>query len=355
MEKADDNTMQRQTKILCTLGPSCDSIPVLKELIRAGMNAARLNMAHGDLEEHRRRIANVRQAARELNEHIPVLMDIKGPEIRIGTLQAPSYELQRSERFILTTRQLEGDAARVSVSYPGLPRDVRVGSTILIDDGAIELEVEAVSGEDVVCLIRNQAVLKPRKGVNIPGVRVSLPGVTERDIEHIRFGLEHGIDLIAMSFVRKAEDVAAVKRLLERHDGRCSIPVVAKIENEEGLANFPAILAASDGIMVARGDLGVEIPAEDVPIVQKQLIRQCNQAGKPVITATQMLDSMQRQPRPTRAEVSDVANAVWDGTDFLMLSGETAAGLYPVEAVQTMARIAARVEADVREKQAAAL
>jgi pyruvate kinase len=333
----------RKTKIICTMGPACDSVATLKELIGAGMSVARLNMAHGDLDEHRGRIQRVRQAAQEMGVIIPILMDIKGPEIRIGQLKDASYDLQTGDRIVLTTEQIIGDSSRVSVNYPGLPQDVKPGNLVLIDDGSIELRVEMIDGTEVTCSVLNPAQLKQRKGVNLPGVRTSLPGVTERDVMHIKFGVEENISIVAMSFVRNGNDVREVRALLEQH-GAGLTPIISKIENEEGMTNFTSILEASDGIMVARGDLGVEIPTEEVPIAQKDMIRACNLAGKPVITATQMLDSMQRNPRPTRAEVSDVANAVLDGSDVVMLSGETAAGKYPVESVTMMATIAERVE-----------
>lgn len=333
----------RKTKIICTMGPACDSVSTLKELIRSGMSVARLNMAHGDLDEHRGRIQRVRQAAQEMGVIIPILMDIKGPEIRIGQLKDASYDLQTGDRIVLTTEQIIGDSSRVSVNYPGLPQDVKPGNLVLIDDGSIELRVEMIDGTEVTCSVLNPAQLKQRKGVNLPGVRTSLPGVTERDVMHIKFGVEENISIVAMSFVRNGNDVREVRALLEQH-GAGLTPIISKIENEEGMTNFASILEASDGIMVARGDLGVEIPTEEVPIAQKDMIRACNLAGKPVITATQMLDSMQRNPRPTRAEVSDVANAVLDGSDVVMLSGETAAGKYPIESVTMMATIAERVE-----------
>jgi pyruvate kinase len=333
----------RKTKIICTMGPACDSVPVLKEMIQAGMTVARLNLAHGDLAEHQGRIERVRQAASELGAPVAILLDIKGPEIRTGLLQEPAYDLQTDAALTLTTEQIQGDASRISVSYAGLTKDVVPGSRILIDDGLIELKVEAVEGTEIHCRILNGGKIKARKGVNLPGVKTSLPGVTERDVQHILFGIEQQIDIIAMSFVRKAEDVLEVRRLLEEH-GAGHIQIVSKIENEEGVDELDRILEASDGLMVARGDLGVEIPVEDVPLVQKSMIHKCNLAGKPVITATHMLDSMQSNPRPTRAEASDVANAVFDGTDVLMLSGETAAGKYPVESVKTMASIAEKAE-----------
>jgi pyruvate kinase len=318
------------------------SSEILEDMIKAGMNIARLNLAHGELDDHRQRIINVRAVASKLNVPVATMLDIKGPEIRTGLLQEPSYSLKSGEFLTLTTEQIQGTEKRISVSYD-LAQDVSVGSRIMIDDGLIELQVVRIEGPDVVCVIKNGGVIKSRKGVNLPGIRTSLPGVTERDRLHIQFGIEMNVDMIAMSFVRRAEDVLEVKRMLA-DKGASHIQVISKIENQEGLDELAAIIEASDGIMVARGDLGVEIPVEDVPVAQKVMIAACNQAGKFVITATQMLDSMQSQPRPTRAETCDVANAVWDGTDAVMLSGETASGSYPVEAVRTMAAIAAKAE-----------
>jgi pyruvate kinase len=334
--------MMRKTKIVCTIGPASESIETLKALIEAGMNVARLNFSHGTHEEHAVRIAAIRQAASELGKNIAILLDTKGPEIRTGLLEKPSVELVEGEKIVLTTEEIKGDEKRVSVTYAGLPEDVHPGCTILIDDGLIGLTVEKVEGTDIHCRIRNGGTLKDRKGVNVPGVQIKLPGITEKDAKDIEFGIAQGIDIIAASFVRKPEDVLEIREILERHNA--DIQIISKIENHEGVKNAADILAVSDGLMVARGDLGVEIPAEEVPIVQKELIRRCNEAGKPVITATQMLDSMQRNPRPTRAEASDVANAIFDGSDAIMLSGETAAGKYPIEAVQTMNRIAMRTE-----------
>ncbi|MDF2723911.1 MAG: pyk [Paenibacillus sp.] len=336
----------RKTKIVATMGPACDSLPVLKNMMRSGMNVARLNMAHGDFDEHRERIRNVRAAAEEVGAIVPVLMDIKGPEIRIGKLQAPSYELKTGDRLTLTTETIEGTAERVSVTYSELPRVVRPGSRVLIDDGLLELIVDSVGQTEVTCTVANPALLKPRKGVNLPGVKTTLPGVTERDIAHIDFGIAEGIDVLAVSFVRKAEDILMIRELLEQK-GASHVQIISKIENEEGVEALDAIISVSDGIMVARGDLGVEIPMEDVPVLQKRMIDQCNAAGKPVIIATQMLDSMQVNPRPTRAEVSDVANAVLQGADAVMLSGESAAGKYPLESVRMMATIAEKTEATI--------
>ncbi|GAA3401652.1 pyruvate kinase [Paenibacillus hodogayensis] len=333
----------RKTKIVCTIGPSSESLPALKQLIAAGMNVARLNFSHGDFEEHGNRIRNIREACRELNKTVAILLDTKGPEIRTGKLKEDAYELVQDEHIVLTTEEVLGDNKRVSVTYKELPRDVRVGSTILIDDGLIGLSVVDVRGSEIECRIVNGGTIKSKKGVNVPGVRISLPGITEKDANDIIFGIEQGVDFVAASFVRKASDVLEIRQLLEEHNAP-HIQIISKIENQEGVDNLDEILEVSDGLMVARGDLGVEIPAEEVPLVQKRMIKKCNYVGKPVITATQMLDSMQRNPRPTRAEASDVANAIFDGTDAIMLSGETAAGKYPVESVQTMSRIAVRAE-----------
>jgi len=337
----------RKTKIVCTIGPSSEHPDMLRKLIQAGMNVARLNFSHGDYEEHGTRIRNIRRVAAELNKTVAILLDTKGPEIRIGKLREEPIELVQDETIVLTTEDILGDARRVSVTYDKLPQDVSVGSTILLDDGLIGLKVTAIRGSDIECRIVNGGTLKSKKGVNVPGVRISLPGITEKDAADIRFGIEQGIDFIAASFVRKASDVLEIRELLERH-GAGHIQIISKIENQEGVDNLDEILEVSDGLMVARGDLGVEIPAEEVPIVQKRMIEKCNMAGKPVITATQMLDSMQRNPRPTRAEASDVANANFDGTDAIMLSGETAAGKYPVESVETMSRIAMKAEAHLK-------
>ncbi|MBA4495284.1 pyruvate kinase [Paenactinomyces guangxiensis] len=334
--------MLRKTKIVCTIGPASEDVETLKQLIEHGMNVARLNFSHGSHQEHGARIQNIRQAAWETGKTISILLDTKGPEIRTGDLKDPSVDLVAGQQITLTTEQILGDAGRISVSYTGLPGDVYPGATILIDDGLIGLTVERIEGTEIICKIANGGTLKSRKGVNIPGVQINLPGITEKDAQDILFGIEQGVDFIAASFVRKPQDVLEIRKLLEEHQS--DIQIISKIENEEGIDNLEAILEVSDGLMVARGDLGVEIPAEEVPLVQKETIKKCNRLGKPVITATQMLDSMQRNPRPTRAEASDVANAIFDGTDAIMLSGETAAGKYPVEAVSTMARIALHTE-----------
>ncbi|AWB44063.1 pyruvate kinase [Paenibacillus sp. CAA11] len=337
----------RKTKIVCTIGPSSESLENTKKLILAGMNVARLNFSHGDFEEHGNRIKTIRAASQELGKTVAILLDTKGPEIRTGKLKEEPIELVQDEFITLTTEEILGDKDRISVTYEDLPGDVEVGSTILIDDGLIGLTVVDIQGKDIKCRIVNGGTIKSKKGVNVPGVNISLPGITEKDANDIVFGIEQGIDFIAASFVRKASDVLEIRELLEKHNAT-HIQIISKIENQQGVDNLDEILEASDGLMVARGDLGVEIPAEEVPLVQKKMIEKCNRVGKPVITATQMLDSMQRNPRPTRAEASDVANAIFDGTDAIMLSGETAAGKYPVESVLTMSRIAEKAESALK-------
>lgn len=342
----------RRTKIVCTIGPASESIDKLEALIEAGMNVARLNFSHGDYEEHGNRIKNIRQAAKKLGKTVAILLDTKGPEIRTGILKDGVAEIEKgSTVYVSMDASMEGSAERISVTYPDLIHDVEVGSKILLDDGLIELEVTEVlkDANELKTVALNSGVLKNKKGVNVPNVSVNLPGMTEKDAEDIKFGIREGVDFIAASFVRRASDVLEIRGLLEENEAT-HIQIIPKIENQEGVDNIDAILQVSDGLMVARGDLGVEIPPEDVPIVQKQLIVKCNNAGKPVITATQMLDSMQRNPRPTRAEASDVANAILDGTDAIMLSGETAAGDYPVEAVKTMSNIAKKAETSINHK-----
>lgn len=332
----------RKTKIVCTIGPASSSIEMLKALIEAGCDVCRLNFSHGTHEEHAKVIANIRQAARELNKDVAILLDTKGPEIRTMDVENGAVELIEGRQITITSEPILGNAERISVTYAGLVEDVHIGGKILIDDGLLELRVDKVIGNEIICTIINGGTLKNKKGVNVPGVKVKLPGITEKDAEDIRFGIEQGVDFIAASFVRKADDIFEIRRILEEH--HADIQIIAKIESEEGVLNADEILEVSDGLMVARGDLGVEIPVEDVPLIQKQLIYKCNCKGKPVITATQMLDSMQRNPRPTRAEATDVANAIFDGTDAIMLSGETASGKYPLESVRMMATIAKRTE-----------
>lgn len=340
----------RKSKIVCTIGPASESLENIKKLILAGMNVARLNFSHGDFEEHGARINTIRQASKELGKTVAILLDTKGPEIRTGKLEVEPIELVQDEYLTLTTEEILGDQNRISITYNNLPNDVQVGSTILIDDGLIGLTVVDIQGTEIKTRIVNGGTIKSKKGVNVPGVSISLPGITEKDTNDIVFGIGQDIDFIAASFVRKASDVLEIRALLEKHDAS-HIQIISKIENQEGVDNLDEILAASDGLMVARGDLGVEIPAEDVPLAQKLMIEKCNIAGKPVITATQMLDSMQRNPRPTRAEASDVANAIFDGTDAIMLSGETAAGKYPVESVLTMSRIAEKAESALNHRE----
>ncbi|OKP98352.1 pyruvate kinase [Paenibacillus sp. P46E] len=340
----------RKSKIVCTIGPASESLENIKKLILAGMNVARLNFSHGDFEEHGNRIKTIRQASQELGKTVAILLDTKGPEIRTGKLEVEPIELVQDEYLTLTTEEILGDQNRISITYSDLPNDVQVGSTILIDDGLIGLTVVDVQGTEIKTRIVNGGTIKSKKGVNVPGVAISLPGITEKDTNDIIFGIEQDIDFIAASFVRKASDVLEIRALLEKHNAS-HIQIISKIENQQGVDNLDEILAVSDGLMVARGDLGVEIPAEDVPLAQKLMIQKCNIAGKPVITATQMLDSMQRNPRPTRAEASDVANAIFDGTDAIMLSGETAAGKYPVESVLTMSRIAEKAESALNHRE----
>lgn len=332
----------RRTKIVCTIGPSSDALETVKTLIQNGMNVARLNFSHGTHEEHARRVETIRRAAGEVGTVIGLMLDTKGPEIRTGLLEEDKISLAAGDRIILTTEDVKGNARRLSVSYQGLPGDVRPGSRILLADGLIELEVVSVDGTEILCNIINGGEIGSRKNVHLPGAIVNLPAVTEKDVSDIRFAVEQGFDFIAASFIRSAADVLAVKRVLEENDSE--IQIIAKIENHQGVENIDEIIKVADGIMVARGDMGVEIPTEEVPLIQKMIIQKCNKAGKPVITATQMLESMMTNPRPTRAEATDVANAIFDGTDAIMLSGETAAGRYPEESVKMMDRIAVRTE-----------
>lgn len=334
----------KKTKIVCTIGPASESAEIIEELIKSGMNVARLNFSHGSHEEHLEKIKTIRKVRRKLNAPVAIMLDTKGPEIRTGNYDVDEIYLKPDDIFTLTTRDVMGNQEIVSVSYEGLPDDVEVGSEIFIDDGLVQLEViEIKNGTDVVCKVLNNGVLSNHKGVNLPGRQTNLPSLTPKDIDDIKFGIENDIDLIAASFVRKKEDVYDIRKVLEDHGGE-QIKIISKIESQEGVDNLDEIIEASDGIMVARGDLGIEIRTELIPIVQKEMIRKTNLAAKPVITATQMLDSMIRNPRPTRAETTDVANAIIDGTDCVMLSGETAGGKYPVEAVRTMRDICITTE-----------
>ncbi len=336
--------MIKKTKIVCTIGPASESEEMLEKLMLAGMNVARLNFSHGTHDEHQQRIDRIKGVAEKLNYPIAIMLDTKGPEIRLGNFETEPVNLTTGDTFTLTTRDILGNQEIVSVSHDGLAQDVEVGTSILIDDGLVELEVkERKDGTDIICDVLNNGELKNHKGVNVPNVKISLPAVTEKDKSDIIFGIQNEVDYIAASFVRKKEDVNEIRKILEDNHGEF-IDIIPKIENQEGIDNIDEIIKSSDGLMVARGDLGVEVAPEEIPLVQKDLIRKCYLAGKPVITATQMLDSMIRNPRPTRAEVTDVANAIIDGTSAIMLSGETAAGKYPEQAVKTMSKIAVRIE-----------
>lgn len=322
------------------MGPNTDGEEMMRKLAKAGMDIARFNFSHGDHEEQKTRMDLLKKVRKELKLPIAILLDTKGPEIRTGILEGgQKVYLEEGSQFTLTTEQIEGNNTRCSQTYKDLPKDVKAGDTILIDDGLIQLTVEEITDTDVVCRVVNGGELGQKKGINVPNVEVKLPAITEQDKNDILFGIEQGIDFIAASFVRNAEAIKEIKELLRANGGE-RIDVIAKIENAEGVHNIDKIIKAADGVMVARGDLGVEIPAHEVPHIQKMIIRKCNESYKPVITATQMLDSMMRAPRPTRAEVTDVANAIYDGTDAIMLSGETAMGKYPEQAVQMMVKIA---------------
>ena len=336
----------RKTKIICTMGPATDNIEVLRAMARAGMNVARFNFSHGSHEEHKQRIDRVKAVREEYNLPIALLLDTKGPEIRTGDMQDGKIFLKKGEQIRLTPRACLGTPSKISITYPDLYQDVQAGTSILIDDGLIELRVEQTQEQDILCRVLNDGAVSNHKGINVPDVHLSIPYLSDKDKSDIQFGIEQGVDFIAASFVRTADDVQQLRMLLDENGG-AHINIIAKIENQQGVENIDGIVSLADGIMIARGDMGVEIPAEDVPPIQKMLIKKVASAGKQVITATQMLDSMMKNPRPTRAEVTDVANAIYDGTGAIMLSGETAAGLYPVEAVTMMARIAERTENDI--------
>ncbi len=339
----------RRTKIVCTLGPATDDYSVLKNMIRAGMNVARLNFSHSTYDEHKRRMDMVKRARKELGVPVAILLDTKGPEIRIRTFKDGKVELKKGDQFTLTTRELEGDQTIVTVSYEDLPQYVKKGARILVNDGLIELKVDSVNKTDIVTTVMNDGFLSNRKSINMPDTFIDMPYMSDGDRADIEFGIAQDVDYIAMSFVRSVEDVRIVKRLLNENDAN-NIQLIAKLENRSGVENLTSILAECDGVMVARGDMGVEIPFEELPGIQKDMITRCYRSGKKVITATQMLESMITNPRPTRAEISDVANAVYDGSSAIMLSGETAAGNYPVEAVRTMATIAERAESGIHFK-----
>lgn len=336
----------RKTKIVCTLGPATDKEGVLREIILSGMDVARMNFSHANHEEHLARFHKLVEIRDELKLPIATLLDTKGPEIRIGTFKDEKITLVKGQKFTLTTKEIVGDESIVYVNCPSLIEDIQVGAKVLIDDGLLELVVDSITATDIICTVQNSGTISNRKGVNVPGTNLSMPFISQKDREDIIFGIKHGFDFIAASFTRTAADILEIRKILEEHN--CTTTnIIAKIENMQGVDNIDDIIAVSDGIMIARGDMGVEVPNEDVPVIQKLIIKKVYNAGKQVITATQMLDSMMKNPRPTRAETTDVANAIYDGTSAIMLSGETAAGLYPIESVRTMVRIAVRAEEDI--------
>ena len=336
----------RKTKIICTLGPSTDNEEVLRALIENGLNVARINMSHGTHEDARRRADSVKKLRKELGKPIALLLDTKGPEVRTGDFISKKVSLKKGQLFTLTTEEILGDEERCSITYKGLPKDVREGTRILIDDGLIEMTVKAVTATDIICEVHNNGDVSNHKGINVPGCKLSMPYISEKDRADIAFAVAEDFDFIAASFVTSYKDVVEIRSELSKNEGD-NVRIIAKIENAEGVENIDEIIRYADGIMVARGDMGVEINMEEIPIIQKELISKAYKAGKVVVTATQMLESMVKNPRPTRAEATDVANAIYDGTSAIMLSGETAAGLYPVEAIKTMARIAERTEKDI--------
>lgn len=335
----------RKTKIICTIGPATESEEKLKEMMQAGMNVTRFNFSHGSHEEHKKKYARVIKISQALNLPIATLMDTKGPEIRLRDFENGRADLQAGQRFTLTTQEMLGNSQIASITYKNLLHDIEPGDTILIDDGLIEMKVEEITETDIICRVINGGPVSNHKGVNVPGAKLSMPYISDTDKEDILFGTEMGYDFIAASFVRCKEDILQIRKILD--DQKSTMKIIAKIENMQGIENIDEIIEVSDGIMVARGDMGVEVPMEEVPILQKKMIKKAVAQGKHVITATQMLDSMIKNPRPTRAEVTDVANAIYDGTTAIMLSGESAAGQYPIEAVKTMARIAERAEEDI--------
>ena len=336
----------RKTKIVCTLGPSTDTPDTLRELMLAGMNVARFNFSHGTHAEQKVRMEKLKRLRRELGLHIAAMMDTKGPEIRLGCFEGGFAELEEGQDFVLTPEEVVGDQTKISISYPQLYQDVKPGTHILIDDGLIDMEVQRLEGKNIVCRVINSGKARDNKGVNVPNTELHMPFISSKDKDDILFAIREDFDFIAASFTRSAEDILEIRKLLKAN-GRNNIHIIAKIENQQGIDNLDEILEVSDGVMVARGDLGVEIPLENVPVVQKEIIQKAYCAGKQVITATQMLESMMKNARPTRAEVTDVANAIYQGTSAVMLSGETAAGKYPVEAVKMMAKIALRIESNI--------
>ena len=335
----------RKTKIICTIGPASESEEMLTELIRAGMNVARFNFSHGTHDEHEEKFQRLRRLRISMSLPVGTLLDTKGPEIRLRDFRGGRADLKKGQTFTLTTEETEGDETRASITYAGLPGDVKPGGTILIDDGLIGLRIEKVEGTEIICTVLNDGAVSNKKGINVPDCDLTMPFISAQDRSDIEFGCRMGFDFIACSFTRSAADIREVRDILDAHGS--NMQVIAKIENMQGVRNIEEILDICDGVMVARGDLGVEVPLEEVPLIQKQIIRSALRRGKIVITATQMLDSMMHNPRPTRAETTDVANAIYDGTTAIMLSGETAAGKYPVEAVKMMAKIAARAEEDI--------
>ncbi len=335
----------RKTKIICTIGPACDSEEKLRELIAAGMNVARFNFSHGTHEQHKEKFDRLNKVSSETGVPVAALLDTKGPEIRLKTIKGGKAELVTGQKFTLTTDETEGNNEKVTITYKDLKKDIDIGTTVLIDDGLIEMVVEAMEDADIICKVVNGGTIYNNKGVNVPGAVLSMPYISEADRSDIIFGCEMGYDYLAASFTRSKEDILMVREIIKENSS--TMKIIAKIEHMQGLNNLDEILEAADGIMVARGDMGVEIPIEDVPVVQKEMIKKAEALGKHVITATQMLESMITHPRPTRAETTDVANAIYDGTTAIMLSGETAAGAYPIEAVKTMVRIAERAEQDI--------
>lgn len=336
----------RKTKIVCTLGPATDNEEVLRQMMLEGMNVARCNFSHATYDEHKKRMDMIKKLRKEVGQPVAILLDTKGPEVRVKNFKDGRVTLEEGQLFTLTADEVEGTKDKVSVTYNRLYEDLEVGMRVLIDDGLIEMTVEQVDRTNIVCRVINGGVVSNHKGVNVPDVDLSMPYISDKDREDILFGISQDVDFIAASFVQKKEDILQLRRLLEKNGGS-AIKIIAKIENAQGVTNIDDIIEVSDGIMVARGDMGVEIPYEEVPVIQKKIIKKVYRTGKQVITATQMLESMIKNPRPTRAETTDVANAVYDGTSAIMLSGETAAGAYPVEAVKTMVRIAERTEQDV--------
>jgi len=341
LKKSKKVTFTR-TKIVCTIGPATETPAMLKKLIKEGMSAARLNFSHGSHEGHIKMVKNIKKVSEKLHTHIPIIQDLQGPKIRVGRLSEPEITLRKGNKIRITTKNIKGTTEVISTTYKNLPKDVKKNSTILLDDGLIRLVVERIEGHEVICRITNGGKLKPNKGINLPGVTISSPSLTRKDREDLKLGLALGVDYVALSFVRSPNDIRQLRRAMTQY-GKV-VPIIAKIEKSEAVDVIEDVIREADAIMVARGDLGVEVPSEDVPLIQKMIINKCNRIGKPVITATQMLESMISNPTATRAETSDVANAVLDGTDAVMLSGETSIGKFPVAAVQTMSNVVNKVE-----------